>query len=154
MVIGAAATLCRFLARLMVQTLEKMQMKKALLVILMGVAFLMSGCTTSGFKKVEVYEKQPGTPFVKDSNYLVLARYWDDHANKQMSYFHGAAFLNVLQEEGRAEITIGNGPYYGMIELKNIDGRSTLITTYAWDYLAKKVFEWEELLRGYTPPKK
>lgn len=113
--------------------------------------FIVSGCTIPVATKTEVRSRQVGTPFVKNANYLVLARYWDDKAEKQMIDFHGASFLTVREEEGRAEITIGNGPYYGMIELKKINDQSTLITTYAWGSMANRIFEWEEMLRQFSP---
>lgn len=120
--------------------------------VLSLVCFIVSGCTVPTMTKTEIRAKQAGTPFVKNANYLVLARYWDDHAEKQMIDFKGASFLTVREEEGRAEITIGNGPYYGMIELKKIDDRSTLVTTYAWGGMAERIFEWEAMLRQFSSP--
>ena len=113
--------------------------------------FIVSGCTIPVATKTEIRSMQVGTPFVKNANYLVLARYWDDNAEKVTIDFHGASFLTVREEEGRAEITIGNGPYYGMIELKKIDNQSTLVTTYAWGSIAGRIFEWEAMLRQFSP---
>jgi hypothetical protein len=112
--------------------------------------FIVSGCTIPVTTKTEMRSRQTAS-FVKDANYLVLARYWDDNAEKQTIDFHSAPFLTVREEEGRAEITIGNGPYYGMIELKKIDDKSTLITSYAWGSVAGRIFEWEAMLRQFSP---
>ena len=114
----------------------------AILSIVISTGCISVGTTT----KAEMLSK-PSTQFVIAANYILLARYWDDYADKSPG--PNGSFLTMLDEEQRAEITIGNGPYWGMIELKRIDDHSTLVTSYAWDYSHKVVRGWEELLRTY-----
>ena len=77
-----------------------------------------------------------------------MARYWDDNAEKQTIDFKGASYLTIQKEEGRAEITIGNGPYYGLIELKRLDDATTEVASYSWGYMANRIAEWMELIRN------
>ena len=132
-------------------------MKQILSTLAILIIMISTGCiTVPTFTKAEMLSK-PSTQFVIAANYISLARHWDDYGNKFLG--PNGCFLTMLDEEQRAEITIGNGPYYGMIELKRIDDHSTLVTSYAWDYMEKFIREWEELLRNYPnhnpfqPPK-
>lgn len=78
-------------------------MKTASAISLMVVCLLTNGCiTVPTFTKIEMLAKQSGAPFTIDANYLVLARYWDDNAEKQMIDSIGASFLTIREEEGRA----------------------------------------------------
>ena len=132
-------------------------MKQILSTLAILIIMISTGCiTVPTFTKAEMLSK-PSTQFVIAANYISLARHWDDYGNKFLG--PNGCFLTMLDEEQRAEITIGNGRYYGMIELKRIDDHSTLVTSYAWDYMEKFIREWEELLRNYPnhnpfqPPK-
>jgi hypothetical protein len=84
----------------------------------------------------------------KTGNYLKLAHYWDDHAKKVTIDFKSATYLSIWENEGIAEITIGNGPYYGMIKLIALDKNNTLIKCYAWGSLSGKITEWKNLIEG------
>lgn len=116
------------------------------LVLTFVFSVLVSGCVTvptmtkAEIKNKVVLESQ------KKASYIKLAHYWDDHATKQMIDFKGPSYLTLWENEGRAEITIGNGPYYGMIELIAIDKNTTLIRCYAWGDLEKRVMEWKDLI--------
>jgi hypothetical protein len=116
-------------------------------------ALTLAGCTIPVMTKVEIKDK-PVSEFQKKSNYLSLARYWDDHAEKQTIDFKGASFLTVWDREGKAEITIGNGPYYGMIELIKLDEQTTLVRCYSWDFMAKRIEEWKQLIQNASEDKK
>jgi len=84
----------------------------------------------------------------KNANYLYLARYWDDHAAKQMIDFKGASFLTVWERDGKAEISIGNGPYYGLIELIAVGKNATVIKVYAWGASAERINKWRALIEN------
>jgi hypothetical protein len=58
------------------------------------------------------------------------------------------SYLSIIQNEGRAEITIGSGPYFGLIDLKKVTDRSTRVTAYAWGGLAYSIHEWCQLIRN------
>ena len=108
---------------------------------------ISTGCITVGVStKAEMLSK-PSTQFVIAANYISLARYWDDYADKRPGF---GSFITMVEEEQRAELNICPSPYLGMIELKRIDEHSTLVTSYAWGALADYIREWEELLRNYT----
>lgn len=112
-------------------------------------ALTLDACITTATKtKADVRQKQPTRKFLKKMNYVALARYWDDNAEKQTIDFKGASFLTIREEEERAEITIGNGPYYGLIELKQIDDHTTQVTSFSWGYMTHRIDEWTELIRN------
>lgn len=111
-------------------------------------SFVLLGCGSVPVRtKVEVQERLVSQT-QKDANYLKLARYWDQRAEKQTIDFKGASFLTIWEKEGRAEITIGNGPYFGMIELIGVGENSTLIKSYAWGGMSGRISEWTELIKG------
>ena len=92
------------------------------------------GCITVGVStKAEMLSK-PSTQFVIAANYISLARYWDNYANKYPG--PNGCFLTMLEEEQRAELIIGPSPYFGMIEFRRIDDHSTLVKSYAWGLFA------------------
>jgi hypothetical protein len=109
---------------------------------------VLSACTVPTQKKSDVRTAHTGESFTKNANYIALARYWDDNATKQTIDFKGASFLSIIQDEGRAEITIGNGPYYGLIDLKKVTDRSTRVTAFAWGGMADRINEWCQLIRN------
>ena len=115
----------------------------------LAACLLFDACTTSATTKVEVRDRLV-SQFTKKANYLTLARYWDDHAEKMTIDFKGASFLTVWDKESKAEITIGNGPYYGMIGLVGLDENTTLIKSYAWGGMADRIDVWQKMLRN--PP--
>ena len=100
--------------------------------VLPVVLFALQACTVPTQRKADVRTAHTGQSFTKHKNYIALARFWDDNATKQTIDFKGASFLSVIPEEGRAEITIGNGPYYGLIDLRKITDQSTRVTVFAW----------------------
>ena len=111
-------------------------------------AIISTGCIQTGvFVKSEMLSRPSGTPFVIAANYISLAHYFDDHAKKYGPLTTGV--LTINESEGKADITMGNGPYYGMIELKRIDDNSTLITGYSWYGSHERIREWEGFLRTY-----
>ena len=55
--------------------------------------------------------------FARPGNFVDLARYWDEHAQKLSIDLASATFLTLWDREKMAEVTVGTGPYYGMIEL-------------------------------------
>jgi hypothetical protein len=109
---------------------------------------VLSACTAATFKKSDIRTERPGESFTKNANYIALARYWDDNATKHMTDFKGDSFLSIIQDEGRAEITIGSGPYYGLIDLKKVTDRSTRVTAFAWGGMANRINEWCQLIRN------
>ena len=109
------------------------------------IALFLSSCTTPVSTKPEAQSHLISTT-TKRLNYLDLARYWDLHAEKQTIDFKGASYLTIWEKEGVAEITIGNGPYYGLIELVKVDQSSTIVKTYAWGYFTKRMIEWRDLI--------
>ena len=118
---------------------------------LISAGFLMGGCVVPVQSKADIEkEKQPISSIVVNENYIVLAHYWDDHAKKQTIDFLSASFLSIREEMGQADITIGNGPYYGMIRLKKISEQSTSVTTYGWGGLSSKMMEWQKLICNYS----
>ncbi len=106
----------------------------------------LSGCSIAMpiFTKKEIYQ-MPGATFIKKGNYLDLAHYWDDNAKKQMIDVKGASYLMIWEKEKEAEITVGNGPYYALIQLKEIDESTTRITSYGNDSMNQ---EWVNLFRN------
>jgi len=114
------------------------------LTILLGL--FLSSCTTVPVPTKPEVQSHLISTTIKHANYLDLARYWDLHAEKQTIDFKGASYLMVWEKEGTAEITIGNGPYYGLIELVKVDQSSTIVKTYAWGYFTKRMIEWRDLI--------
>lgn len=76
-----------------------------------------------------------------------LARRWDDTAKKVSIDFKGATFLTMVPEERRAEITIGNGPYYALMDLKDIGSDRTRVISYSRDGMASMVKGWQALIQ-------
>ena len=108
----------------------------------------LSGCITVPTQiKGDISSEHDGVTFVKNGNYKALAQYWDEKADKKDIEFVGASFLGILEKEQKAEITIGNGPYYGLIELEQVDQEQTRVTYHAWGDLAYKIIDWAELIR-------
>lgn len=112
---------------------------------MISACLLLSACTVPVDTKNEARTKA-ATEFKKNANYLYLAHYWDEHATKQTIDFKSATYLAIWEKEKKAEITIGNGPYYGMIELTAIDENNTSIKTYAWGGMTGKISEWKKLI--------
>lgn len=132
-----------------------MQIERTCIRFLLFLAFIivLSGCalTRPTLIKAEIAQKHQSETFIKKKNYLSLAHYWDNNAKKQMISFHGASFLLIWEHYKKAEITIGNGPYYGLIELVSLDEETTQITFYAWggeDGMASRIHEWVDLLKN------
>jgi hypothetical protein len=124
------------------------EMKKIALAAVLFFGIFVSGCVTvPAMTKMDAREK-----FVsqsqKNAYYLYLARYWDDHAAKQMIDFKGASFLTVWERDGKAEISIGNGPYYGLIELIAVGKNATVIKVYAWGASAERINKWRALIEN------
>lgn len=119
-------------------------------IILLVACFLLGACVAPPTPtKSEITSQTPlFPPTTKRGNYLRLARYWDDHAEKQSINFVGASFLTIREQEGKAEITIGSGPYYGLIELIRIDTGNTLIRCYGGKGLDKRIGEWKALIEN------
>lgn len=114
--------------------------------VVIVLSVVISGCVTApAMTKVELKGK-PFSEFQKKANYLVLARYWDDHATKAQINYAPASFLTIWEKERKAELSLGLGPYYGMIELISIDEHTTLVRCYSWGYLAKFIDEWSQLI--------
>ena len=113
-------------------------------------ASLLAGCSMPIATKsaVRAPERLVGPASAVCGNYLKLARYWDDHAQKVSIDLKGASQLNVVPEEKRAEITIGTGPYYALIDLKDLGNDRTGVTGYAASGIVPKVQEWQALLAG------
>lgn len=109
---------------------------------------LISGCSLvpPAFTKNEMKESYI-EKFVRDGNYKYLAKYWDDNAKKAMIDWKSATYLQIWDDQGVAEITIGTGPYYGMIELIDM-GDKTMVVSYGRGGLAGRVKEWMDLIRG------
>jgi hypothetical protein len=95
--------------------------------------------------KADALQRKPDEQ-IKNQNYLKLARYWDLNAVKLTINSIGVSHLTVWESEGKAEITYGRGPYYGMIELIKLDDKKTKVVTYAWGYLGKGVEDWRDLI--------
>jgi len=114
-----------------------------IIVVLVG----LSGCIVPTLTKAEIARKHPSETFVKKGNYQDLARYWDDHAKKARLDFASASFLRIWEKDRKAEITYGNGPYYGLIDLTYIDENVTSVTFYAWG-LGSPIRKWADLIRN------
>jgi len=118
------------------------------LFLVLSAFLVLQGCTVPTMKKADVRTAHVGQSVVKNQNYVTLARYWDDHATKMTIDFKGASYMSIIPEEGRAEITIGNGPYYGLIDLRKITDHSTRVTSYGWGGMSSAIQEWVELIRS------
>lgn len=112
---------------------------------------ISSACVTKPtHSKARLSSRQSGDSIELSANYIQLARHWNRSADKVKIDFQNASYLRILNEQGRAEITIGDGPYYGMIELERLGENSTRLTTYAWGSLAKNIHEWRDELIRYS----
>lgn len=122
-------------------------MKKMICLIALSVslATFLSACTAPAMTKGEALQRK-FDEHIKNQNYLKLARYWDINAEKKTLDFKGNSFLTLWESEGRAEITLGAGPYYGMIELIRLDEKRTKVVSYGWDYMKKDIDEWRALI--------
>ena len=109
---------------------------------------LLAGCVSPNTTKTEV--RTPGRLAAPAADvcgsYLKLARYWDNNAKKMTIDGKGNSFLTVVPEEKRAEITIGSGPYYALMDLKDFGNDRTGVTSYATGHLTDSVRGWQELL--------
>ena len=117
------------------------------LFLLLICIFSLTGCGTTPVRsKAEMRARVYAVPTTVQGNYLRLARHWDEHASKLSIDLVGASFLTVIEDERRAEITIGQGPYYGMIELKEIEPGLTLVSCFAWGGLTSQIDEWRRFI--------
>jgi hypothetical protein len=109
----------------------------------------MSACTVPVFRKEEMRERIIAD-FVRPGSYLDLARYWDERAQKLSIDFASATFLTLWERDKKAEITVGTGPYYGMIELVQESEGRVRIRAYAWGTggIKEKIEDWLSLLRA------
>jgi len=115
---------------------------KICFVLLLCVVFL-TGCTKAILKKEDI-RKRLTQETIKEADYIYLAKYWDDHAEKLLS--PGGCHLQIWREFNKAEITIGSGPYYGMIELIELKDNRTKIKAYGWGGNAIIINKWYDLL--------
>lgn len=119
---------------------------RLLLVIIMSA--LLLGCVTRALFTKDRVRDRFVSQSQKNANYLELAKYWDDHASKQTIDGRNESWLAIWEKEGKAEITIGHGPYYGMIELIGLDEHTTLVKCYAWGAMTKRINQWRELIEN------
>lgn len=112
---------------------------------------LLAGCATPVATVAELRSPQhaAGVAEIACGSYTQLARYWNDSARAGMQ---GRAFgtLNVVLADGRADITIGTGPYYGLIELKDLGRNTTRVTSYASGVAGAQILLWRsQILRAH-----
>lgn len=113
---------------------------------------LLISCAIPVNTKKELREKA-FVESIKDTNYLILADYWDENSKKMTIDFKSAAYMKVNEPSGIIEITIGNGPYYGLIELHKIGEKKTRIRAYGWGGLESHIEDWVKLIKDYENPK-
>lgn len=117
--------------------------------LILGVALLSSGCVSTGtFSKVEL-RRMPAAPVVVvEKNFVALAEYWDEHAERYFIDLTPAGLLTLNRSDGLAEIVYGkpSGPFFGMIELHRLDDSRTEVRVYAAKGSEKPVLRWREQL--------
>ncbi|VTU32212.1 hypothetical protein H4CHR_02966 [Variovorax sp. PBS-H4] len=117
-------------------------------------AALVTGCappllvhTKSEFRKVG---EQVGYASAC-GNYAQIARFWDEHARKMEVDGQGASHMTIIPEESRAEIVVGKGPYFALMDLKDAGGSRTTLTSFvAGPYFIEPVRGWErQIVQNY-----
>jgi hypothetical protein len=106
-------------------------------------ALLLAGCAAPVSTMADLRSPQHATGAVAIAcgSYMQLARYWNDSARTNGSG-KAVGSLNVVLADGRAEITIGSGPYYGLIELKDLGRNTTRVTSYASGMAGAQILVW------------
>ncbi len=106
-------------------------------------ALLLAGCAVPVGTMADLRSPQHSTGGVAIAcgSYMQLARYWNDSARANASG-RTIGSLNVVLADGRAEITIGSGPYYGLIELKDLGRNTTRVTSYASGMAGAQILVW------------
>ncbi|CAN5543361.1 hypothetical protein BH10PSE18_BH10PSE18_04080 [soil metagenome] len=107
---------------------------------------LLAGCAGPMATMAELRSPQhvAGAVEIACGSYMQLARYWNDSARANQGRAVGT--LNVVLADGRAEITIGTGPYYGLIELKDLGRNTTRVTSYASGLAGAQILVWRNQL--------
>lgn len=106
-------------------------------------SLMVAGCATPVATMSELRSSRhaAGAVEIACGSYMQLARYWNDSARSGPTGKSLGA-LNVMLEDGRAEITIGSGPYYGLIELKDLGRNTTRVTSYASGAAGAQILVW------------
>jgi hypothetical protein len=120
--------------------------------VVLALSLIISACTIPVFQKEEMRSRNVAD-FTRSGSYIELVKYWDEHAEKAMIDFHSATFLTLWDADKKAEITVGTGPYYGMIELTQESDNCVRIRAYAWGTGLSggpraNIEEWLNLLRA------
>jgi uncharacterized protein YceK len=124
-------------------------MKKVTTLLLLALAVLLSGCiTVPTLVKGDIKAQHPSKEFVKKLNYISLLKYWDDHATKATIDFKSATYSKIWEHNKTAEITIGNGPYYGLIVLTSINHNTTNVKYHSWGGLGDDIDSWVDLIKN------
>ncbi|MBT2326755.1 hypothetical protein J7E62_31060 [Variovorax paradoxus] len=118
---------------------------------------LLTGCappllikTKSEIRKSDLQVSQAAAC----GDYQQIARYWDEHATKMAVDGQGASHLTLIPEDRRAEITVGKGPYFALMDLKDAGGSRTTLTSYvAGPYFVEPLKGWERQIQQAYPCK-
>ncbi len=112
--------------------------------LVMGAAvLLLAGCAAPVATMAELRSPRhsAGAVEIACGSYMQLARYWHDSWRASVPG-RTVGTLNVMLADGRAEITIGTGPYYGLIELKDLGRNTTRVTGYASGVASAQILVW------------
>ncbi len=120
-------------------------------VVMMG-ALLAGGCISVGtFSKVELRRMPVAPVVIVEKNFVALAEYWDEHAERYFIDLTPAGLLTLNRSDGLAEIIYGkpSGPFFGMIELHRLDDNRTEVRAYATKGSEKPVLRWRDQLTSF-----
>jgi len=111
------------------------EVRGCLLIALLGSLFTGCGGVMPVHKKGEMLNRL-SSDVIKKANYLKLAHYWDNNYERPVLglFSNGNIHLRVFEKDNKAEIVLGNGTYYGMMELVGVDERTTKIKVYSWGF--------------------
>ncbi|WP_157837095.1 hypothetical protein [Geminisphaera colitermitum] len=118
---------------------------------LLAFALSLVGCVTPGsLESTKAGARaRSAEVFIKKQNYLTLARYWNDNAQKTYDLLSGSQNTFLHTFDGYAEISIVVGGYYmGLIELTRIEDKTTRVSVHAWGRTEDMVREWGSLIRS------
>ena len=116
-----------------------------------AVLFMLGCNSVPKFTKAEIFDEESYS-FEKAVNYRDLADYWDTNAQKFTLDFAPVSFMKVSENKKKVEITVGNGPYYFLMELRALEDNRTLVTVYDWGAYGSAPRKWIELVRNAPEP--
>ena len=118
-------------------------MKYLTMLLLLG----LCGCVTiPKMKKNEIFTNVEKKSFIKHRHFEDILKYWDDNSTKVKIDFANATYVQRWSNPKHAEISIGNGPYYGLIQLHHVNDSQTKVDYYSWGHFKNRISDWINII--------